>query len=80
MMPFPLVGQTSKVMAWYPTAIVHCYCKGRDLFCILILTGFKQPFRCSHCGKHYAIDRIGEDGHTIDVTVTLATPESQTPQ
>lgn len=63
----PLVGQRSKVLSWYPTAVVGCYCQGPDRFAMLILTGFENWVACGRCGYLYAIERILEDGHTVTI-------------
>jgi hypothetical protein len=69
----PIVGQSSKILAWYPTAVVGCYCKGENQLVMLILTGFNNWVACGHCGKHYAIQQIRADGHTMDIQIMLPT-------
>jgi hypothetical protein len=68
----PIVGQVSKVLHWYPTAVVGCYCQGPTTFALIILTGFGNWSKCGHCNRMYSITRIQPDGHTIDIDVMLA--------
>ena len=68
----PLVGQTSQVLIWYPTALVGCKCQEGQM-ALVVITQFNNPTLCPKCGKGYAISSVEiKDGMpVVNVAVML---------
>jgi hypothetical protein len=68
-----IVGQTMRVLLWYPTAVVSCACKPNQMS-LIVITHFNRPEACPQCGRHYAIRSINEHGVVVEPMTEIALP------
>lgn len=69
----PIVGQSSQVLMWYPTALVACKCKGPGEAQLLVVCGFQRPTSCPTCLKMYTITGVDQQGN---INIQIAIPAS----